>query len=121
MAKFKKLEDLPEILDQNAGVMSVNMVDLRNAIGAGRLGIHVRREISEDLQELRIGHVPEELPDSQWDVIRLYDVDSEAGKLIQAVLTVGEKGDRRIRQTATGDSDRMLGQIRALLNSDKEK
>src|SRR2546423_1034557 len=92
------LDDLPGLIDANGGVVSLPMVYLRDAYGAGRLGVHVRSNISQALRGLGLAHMPPELPDSQWQEVRIYRAGSSAGRLIEAVASVGEKGDAAIRE-----------------------
>jgi len=110
-----ELDELPELIDASSGVISLPMVHLRDAYGAGRLGVHVRSNISEALRGLGLAHMPADLPDSQWQEVRVYRAGSQAGKLIEAVMSVGEKGDALIREATSAQPTEILDKIRELV------
>jgi|SRR5579875_1601171 len=111
----QKFEDLPTLIDANGGVLSIPMARLRDAYGAGRLGKHVRSNISNQLRSLGLAHMPAELPDSQLEQVRLYRAGSPAGRLIEAVTNLGAKGDAVIREAASAQSTQILEKIRELV------
>ena len=74
------------------------MEQLREAHGAGRLGVHVRGEISRQLAGLGVGHVPQELPNFQHELVRLYKRGTPIGQLVEVVLTPGEQHDRTLAE-----------------------
>jgi len=96
-------------------VISVEVVHLRDAYGAGRLGVHVRSSISEALRGFGLAHMPAELPDSQWQIVRIYRAGSRAGKLIEAVMAIGETGDAVIREATSDQAAETLHKIRELV------
>jgi len=112
---LESLDELPGLVESGGGVLSLPMVYLRDAYGAGRLGVHVRSNISEALRGLGLAHMPAELPDSQWQEVRIYRVGSKAGKLIEAVMEIGERGDGVIREATSAQPTEVLERIRELV------
>ena len=90
---MKTFEELRATIDQNGGVMTVSMADLRDIVKAGRLGIHVRGEIDRRLAEERIGHVPALLPSFQTASVRLYLTEAPVARIIEAVEDTSERSD----------------------------
>jgi hypothetical protein len=91
------------------------MHELRDAFGAGRLGVTVRASISKELSALGLGHVPTDLPDSQLEYVRLYKKGTSVAEIIESVLTATERQDAALREMAAGDSQRLLQKIKALV------
>jgi hypothetical protein len=98
---FTNLDDIAQLVDKYGGVQSLLMMDLRDAYGKKRLSSAIRSEISAALAERGIAHFPQELPNSQDDMVRLFNVTSQVGKLIQVVLTCGDSEDEQCRQLAS--------------------
>lgn len=78
------------------GVLTTTMDVLRDAEGAGKLGVHVRTNISKKLAGIGLGHVPTELPGNQHERVRLYKKGTLVGDLIDTVLNPGDQNDRRL-------------------------
>jgi len=112
---FSSLEELREQVEASGNVLTVPMLDVRDAYGAGRLGIHVRNNISKALQGLGLGHYPEVLPDSQVAQIRVYKLGSPAADFIDAVLNPSTDHDEAIREATGGETATVLEQIRELV------
>jgi hypothetical protein len=109
------MEDVKAEVSRNQDVLTVSMEALRNAYGAGRLGIHVRDGISKELHGLGVGHYPTELPDSQDESVRLYKHGTPVADVIDAVLQPGEQHDEEIREAAAKETAEVLKQIRELI------
>jgi len=62
------------------------MDTLKKIEGAGRLGVHVRNAISRSLESYGLGHLPQELPSTQEDPVRLYLLGSPVADVIKAVF-----------------------------------
>ena len=107
--------DLKTEVEANDGVKSFAMWRVRDAYGAGRLGIHVRTNISKSLQGMGLGHYPNDLPDSQDAIVRIYKLGSPVADLIDAVLRPGEESDDRLREVAGGNAEEILRQLRELV------
>lgn len=85
--------EIKEQVEKNGNVWTVTMDVLRDAHGAGKLGVHVREEISQSLAGMGLGHVPSVLPSYQHEQVRLYKKGTPVGLLIDTVLALGEQND----------------------------
>jgi hypothetical protein len=112
---FDTLEELKELVESLGGLLTVDMEDVRDAYGAGRLGVHVRQNISKALNGLGLGHYPAELPDRQWELIRVYKFGTPAADLIGAVRDPSVENDELIREAVGGNAAETLEQIRELV------
>jgi hypothetical protein len=112
---FTSLEALREQVTDNGDVATVSMRQVRDAYGAGRLGRHVRMNISRALQSQGLGHYPPELPDDQGQYIRVYRLGSPAAVFIDAVLNPNPDHDETIREAAGGEAAEILEQIKELV------
>lgn len=92
-------ESIKAAVEENGNVQTLTMEVLRNALGAGKLGVRVRDEIGQILAGMGLGHVPQELPSYQHEQVRLYKRGTPVGELIETVLKPGELNDQRIVQT----------------------
>ena len=109
------LEDLKVQVEANGGVQSFPMSVVRDEYGAGRLGIHVRSGISKELDGLGLGHYPHVLPDSQYEIVRLYKRGSRVADIINAVLRPGDEGDQEIREVSSGEATEVLARVREMV------
>ncbi|HWB08630.1 MAG TPA: hypothetical protein VG826_05375 [Pirellulales bacterium] len=111
-------EDLRKEVEDNGGVLTCTMEQLRNAHGSLKLGSNVRMDIHDRLIGMGLGHVPEELPTYQENLVRLYQLGTPAAKIIQAVLKPGPDGDARIKdlsgETGSNYAD-IIAKIRELV------
>ena len=64
--------------------MTVKVGVVRDAFNYGRLGVHVRQEISKKLRGLGIAHLPQSVPDWQEHPIRLYRMGTPIAELLDA-------------------------------------
>lgn len=113
--EFESIGGLRTSVEQAGNVKTVRMWSLRDAYGAGRLGVHVRTNISKALRGHGLGHYPPELPEYQEDFVRIYTLGSTAGELIEAVLHLSDEADDVIRDRAGRNSDVVLEKIRELV------
>ena len=107
------------LVETNGDVVTVTMEDLRDAHGSGKLGVHVRAEISRALAGMGLGHVPQELPSYQHEQVRLYKNGTPIGDLIATVLNPGQQNDERLsKQFVSGGPDYagIVQKIRELVN-----
>lgn len=109
------LNDIKARVEANGNVDTLRMDEVRDAYGAGRLGVHVRANISKALQGMGLGHYPAVLPDSQYAHVRIYKLGSPVADLIDAVLNPGPDGDEHIRELAGGNANDLLAQVRELV------
>lgn len=95
-------QDIEQQVDSADGVTTLRAGSLRIALGAGRLTPRINGEISHELERRGLGHVPDDLPLGQHDLVRVYRRGSRIGKVLDAAHRVGPEGDdelRRIRLT----------------------
>lgn len=114
----KTFADIQQEVRNNGGVITIEASQLREAQGAGRLTERINGEISESLRRLGLGHVPfyaEDLPTSQYELVRVYDATSALGKVIEAAHTPGSDEDNTLREAVDGEAAGLLSQIRALV------
>jgi hypothetical protein len=112
---IKNYDDLAKAVRDEGNVMTCQMATLRDIHGAGKLGIHVVRNISEQLEHHGLGHYPEELPQDQWKSARIYRLGSPVAKLIRAATSVDDRSDKVLRDMAGGEADDVLKKIRELV------
>lgn len=84
---YESWSTLREAVDDFDGVLRVPMWRLRDLAGAGRLGIHVRAEISRKLAGHGLAHLPAELPGDQNYFVILYRLGTPAADVVTAVLS----------------------------------
>jgi hypothetical protein len=113
--RIENMEKLRDLVELNGNVYTINMERLRDAYGAGRLGVHVRDGIRNALARLGLGHYPMELPEYQEKSVRLYRKGTPVGDLIEAVLEVDPKYDDRLRHATEGNEINILRAIRELV------
>ena len=99
--------EIKEEVEKNGHVLTVTMEKLRNIHGSKRAGVTVRAEISETLAGMGIGHVPQELPCNQNDLVRLYKKGTPIGNLRDTVLKPGERNDGELREQIKAGRRRM--------------
>jgi hypothetical protein len=97
-------EEIKQIVESNSNIGTFSMETLREAHGSGKLGVHVRFEISKKLAGMGLGHVPQELPSYQHQQVRLYKRGTPVGELIETVLAPGEQNDRKLVEQIAGAS-----------------
>jgi hypothetical protein len=115
---MKTWDELKTAVIANNNIHTVTMESLRDLNGSGKLGVHVIEEIQDALASRGLGHVPQELPSSQNDQVRLYVRGTEIGHLIETVLNVGEQNDKRLLEFAgktKPDYGAVIEKIRALV------
>ncbi len=108
-------DELRQKVADNSGVVTVNMGTLRDAHNAGKLGIHVRSNISKELRSRGLNHAPEELPANQHERVRLWLMGTPAGDLIEGVLKIDPNTDTKIREAAESDATDVLEKVRELV------
>lgn len=114
--EFKTFEELANMVDKNGGVVTVTMGQLRDAYGAGKLGVHIRNGISDRLRQRGLRHWPEELPIYQEQYARIYRDGSLVGKVISAaVRDLGEAADQILRDAAGGEDSANIQRIREIV------
>lgn len=115
MINFDSYKELGDLVEGNGGVLTIRMEQLRDVHGAGKLGVHIRAGISDNLRQHGLGHHPPDLPNYQWDEVRIYKQGTAVGRLIEAVLSVSANNDEVIREMAGSDASATLVKIRELV------
>jgi hypothetical protein len=110
------LKRLKARVDENGGVIAVQMEELRDGFGWRRLGPHVAERISDKLAGVGLGHAPDPLPEVRWERTLLFTLGSDIGRVIGAVLDPDENGAALLREKIGGEAAEMLAQIRALVS-----
>ena len=113
---MKTYDDLKKKVEENEGVLTVQMLTLREIHGADRLGINVRDNIRRDLAGYGLAHFPSSLPDNQYAYARVYKQGTPVADIILAVLDADPEKDAVIRKAAGGDgAEDTLRKIKELL------
>jgi hypothetical protein len=115
VARFESLEQLRDAVVEAGGVLTTRMEFVRDAYGKGRLGVHVRDNISKSLAGLGLGHFPRALPDRQWALVRIYKMGSPIADLIDAVLEPSPAHDSELKQAMGGGAAAILAQVKELV------
>lgn len=115
MAKFKNYDEVKAQVAAASGVLTVPMSELRDVNGSGRLGPYVVEAISKQLAGRGIGHYPEDLPQNQWEKVRLFGLGSEIAELYKLVNDVTEEGDEKLRHFGHDDAKKQLDRIRQIV------
>lgn len=105
--KYETWQDLRDDVDARDGVLTVNMIALREIAGKSRLKSQVVAGIADKLKDIGLGHLPAELPRNQNGWVVLFRKSGPAGELLDAVrggnllTTPAIKG---LRQLNTSDA-----------------
>ncbi|MCH8089343.1 MAG: hypothetical protein IH955_04955 [Chloroflexi bacterium] len=118
MGRYRNLDEVKEAVETSGDVLTVEMGQLRDAVGYEKLGIYVIREIEKGLEELGIGYDPEELPGYQEGEVRLYRRGTLAAAIIKAVYTLGRDSDHQIGYAAFAQAT--YEQIKTLIPQDEQ-
>ncbi|MEU2106373.1 hypothetical protein [Nocardia sp. NPDC019255] len=118
--------DIAQQVEGNGGVATFKAQVLREAQGAGRLTERINSDIQRSLLGLGLATVPREaelMPTNQWEPVRVYKVNSEVGKVIDAVLTRdsldrAQAADTVIVNSVSGNAAALLQKVRDLLADD---
>lgn len=113
--RYEALSDIAADVDRHEGVLTLSMWQVRDAYGAGRLGVNVCANISDELENLGLQHIPSQVPSDQWAQIRLWKPKSAVGKLIHAARKPGHEYDERLRQAAAGEANLILAKVKELV------
>jgi hypothetical protein len=119
MNKITNYDELKMAVDENQGILTLDMRQLRDIHNADRLGIHVRANISKELASRGLAHYPIDLPDRQHEYARIYKQGTSVATLINAVLKVEPQADSVIRKAATSNGSKILDKIRELLDEEE--
>jgi hypothetical protein len=108
-------DDLAKSVSAVGGVATVPMWQLRDLNGSGRLGPYVVEAISKELAARGLGHYPLELPQSQWEMVRVFRFGGTVAEIIDLVTKVDQTKDDRLREIASNDAAEKLQLIRRIV------
>lgn len=112
---YADMNEVKAGVENNGGVLTIKMGELRVAYGSGRLGVHVRSRIGKSLNGMGLGYYPDPLSDSQFDLVRLYKLGGPVADLVGAVLHPSPGGDQVLREATGGEATTILAQVRELV------
>lgn len=112
---MSNLNALSKRVEDNNGVLSMTMWQLRDACGFDRLGSNVVKSISEKLSIKGLRCFPRELTMNRDDLVRIYDPRTPAGLLVAAVLKPGNANDEKIVSVSANSATVTLAKIREIL------
>lgn len=113
--QFKNIEKVKVAVDNNGGILTVEMSSLRDAYGAGKLGVNVVAAISEELSSYGVRHWPQSLPAKQWESVRLYKAGSPLSKIIELLDNYEDGVDERLIEITTDNAREKIDQVRKIL------
>lgn len=94
----------------------VEMRELRDIVGATRLGPAVVEGISKDLSGYGVGHLPSPLPAYQHEQVRLFRRGTRLADLITAVQDPSKGGDEILVSYANNSDATIVEALRELLD-----
>jgi len=112
---FKSFAELKTAVASAGNVVTLDMGELRDLNGSGRLGPYVAAAISKQLASHGLGHYPPDLPQNQWEKVRVHGLGSPVADLIRLVTDVSEKNDEKLREFASNDAKAKLDKIREII------
>lgn len=113
----KTYEQLVADVEAQGSVATYSMAVLRDIEGAGKLGVHVRKSINQQLQAHGLDHLPEDLPLYQEQSVRIFRRGTQVHKVIDAVLHPSAVGDAVLRSIQSDDARQKIEQIERILAS----
>jgi hypothetical protein len=94
-------EDLQDDVIQAGGLLRVGMERLRDAVRAGKLGVHVRSRIERSLRQHGLVVLGGQLPSDQRATVWLIARNSDGGQLLlECLALIAEEAGSRANQDA---------------------
>ena len=115
MPKLTDYDSIKSTLDSCGGVLTVEMYELRDINGSGRLGPYVVEAISKQLAARGVGHFPEELPQIQWHKVRLFGLGGEISELYKLLADISEEGDEKLKEFTNDSAKEKIDRIRQIV------
>lgn len=112
MKKIATLEELVAEVEKDE-VVTIPAGHLRDMFGKGRLGIHVRNNISARLESAGLAHYPADIPSNQWAFVRVVKANSPADRLVQAAHEPSPKTDQVILEFVR--AQRQLAELKSMI------
>ncbi|TQF65295.1 hypothetical protein FK531_22000 [Rhodococcus spelaei] len=122
MGTFDSIKDVRAAVDENGGLLTVTLQDLREALGYAKLGARVLATISTELSGHGLGYFPADVLDDnpvprRYDELRVFAKNEPIGELINAVLEPSERGDEKLLEVGGDNASVILDQIRTILET----
>ena len=112
------MPDLVAKVNDNGGVVVLQMREIRDAYGAQKLGSKVVRDIEKAITAQGLAYYPTpSIPGNQNEWLTLYLPDGPAAKLINAVLSPSEESIEIIRDALSGADKAALKEIKVIIES----
>lgn len=120
MQTYKSMDDIKSAAEAQGGLIVASLLELREAMGYGRLGERVLSHIARELENQGLGyypaHVLEDNPTPrQHEMVRIYIKSSKLGEMVSSVLSPSEHGDELLRERALDENAGMVAEIRTIL------
>lgn len=122
MAQNRSLQRRVEACD---GLAVVTLGQLRDEVGAMRLGKHVLSTIQSHLSAEGLGAFPRTRIDpaynvqpNQDDEVRLYRLGSSIAELVECIENPTQAGDEVLLETTTGAATEIVRRIRELVSNE---
>jgi hypothetical protein len=119
------MSQIGSLCDEQGGIVCVSLGDLREAVGAGKLGRWVLQDIREELEATGLGYFPKPLLEEndeprQHQDIRVYRKGTGTlARAIDAVLDPSVRGDDHLRDLGNDNARETLVQVRRLVETDR--
>jgi len=112
-----KWADIKAAIQAEGGIAHIQMVQLRDAAGWGKLGVNVVVDIANKLRDQGIGTLPavRQLPLSQYEQVRVHLKNSRVGEVIAAVTKPSISGDKLLRDIGDDDAAEVLDRVREMV------
>jgi hypothetical protein len=112
---YTSFDELGKAVSSEGGILTLPMWQLRDLNGSGRLGPYVVEAISKELAARGLGHFPSDLPQSQWDKVRVFRLGSTIAEIISLVINVDETKDDRLREITSNEAAEKLQLVRRIV------
>lgn len=115
LSKAKSYAELKAEVQSRGGLLNILMFRLRDIHGAGKLGVHVVKSISEQLSAHGLGHQPDELPADQNELVCVYALGSTVGRIFKATRDVNTENVSFLRELANNEAAEQVKKIREIV------
>jgi len=117
---YKSIEEVKSAADAQGGLIVASLLELREAMGYGRLGERVLVQIAKELENHGLGYYPAHILDEnatprQHEMVRIYIKNSKMGEIVASVLSPTDHGDELLRERALDENAKMISDIRDIL------
>ena len=116
------MKEIVARVEANGGLAKVTLGELRDEVGADRLGKWVLRQIVQGLEGNGLGYYPSEILDPEWndrprqhEEVRVFKKGTAIAEVVEAVEEPSERGDSRLIELAASDASETLDKIRSLV------